>query len=192
MSEREGGKLKMTGEIYEVRRKTKSQIRQYARYVRRQFNAQGPYIDIVKIVEELFPKFIRGYNFRIVNDDDEDVDMKGILAYTESKNGEITMYVQEKIYDEALMDKGPARFTLAHEGGHVLMHCDENVILRRVESFGELHTPIENEKNPEWQADQFAAELLAPLALTKGLPVYEIMDKFKVSYMCASNRKGTK
>lgn len=66
----------MTGEIYEVRRKTKSQIRQYARYVRRQFNAQGPYIDIVKIVEELFPKFIRGYNFRIVNDDDEDVDMK--------------------------------------------------------------------------------------------------------------------
>lgn len=182
----------MNGEIYEVRRKTKSQIVKYARYARKQFNVQEPYVDIVKIVEEMFPKFIHGYNFRIVNEDDDDVDMNGVLAYTEADSGKITMYVQEKIYDDALLNKGGARFTLAHEGGHVLMHCEENVILRRYELFEDLHVPIENEKNPEWQADQFAAELLAPLNLTKGLSVYQIMDTFKVSYKCANNRKRTK
>ena len=182
----------MNGDIYEVKRKSRSQIAQYARYVRHQFNIQDPYVNIVKLVEVLFPKFIPDYNFRVVNDEDSDVDMRGLLAYTEAINGKITVYVQENIYDEALQDKGRARFTLAHEGGHVLMHCQENVILKRIEKFDQLHTSIENEKNPEWQADQFAAELLAPLSMVRGMTVYEIMDTFKVSYKCATNRKRTK
>ncbi len=182
----------MTGEIYEVQRKTKSQISQYAQYARQRFKVQGCYVDIVKIVEDLFPKFIPNYNFRIVNDEDEDIDMKGILAYTEAKNGKITVYVWEDVYEKAIRDNGCARFTLAHEAGHVLMHCEENAILRRVESFSDFHTPIKNEKNPEWQADQFAAELLAPLPLTKGLSVNQIADIFKVSRSCAMNRKRAK
>lgn len=182
----------MVGEIYEVRHKTKLQISQYAQYVRNQCNVHNYYVDIVKIVEDLFPKFVPNYNFRVVNDDDKDIDMDGILAYTEAKNGEITMYVRETIYDEALRDNGRARFTLAHEGGHVLMHCNQDVILRRIDMYKELHISLENERNPEWQADQFAAELLAPLYMVKGLSVYQIMDMFKVSYECATIRKRTK
>lgn len=182
----------MYGEVYEVKRKTKLQIYRYAQYVRRQLNIHASYVDIVKIVEDIFPKFIPNYKFRVVNDDDDDVDMKGVLAYVEKKDEEITMYVREDIYNKALHDNGPARFTLAHEGGHVLLHSDESVILRRYELFEKLQTPIENEKNPEWQADQFAAELLAPLHLIKGLSIYQIMDTFKVSHNCASNRKRTK
>lgn len=179
-------------DIYEVRPRSKIQISRYAGYVRDKFNIQDTYVDIIKIVEDLFPRFVPKYSFRIVNDDDTDIDMKGVLAYTEAQNGEITMYVREEIYDDALRDNGKARFTLAHEAGHVLMHCEEDVILQRFELFDELHTPIKDEKNPEWQADQFAAELLAPSRLIKGLSVYEIMDAFKVSYQCATNRKRAK
>lgn len=182
----------MNGEIYEVRRKTKLGIQQYARYVREKCGVRDFYIDIVKILEDVFPKFIPEYNFRIVNDEDKDVDMKGVLAYTEAKNGTINMYVREDVYDRALKDCGWARFTLAHEAGHVLMHCEEDVILARIQSFSDLHSPIENEKNPEWQADQFAAELLAPLHLTKGMSVNQIKDVFKVSHTCATNRRRAK
>lgn len=182
----------MSGEIYEVRYKTGAEIRQYTRYVRHKLNIKNYYVDIVKIVEDMFPKFIPNYNFRIVNDEDDDVDMKGILAYVEANNGKITMYVRENIYDEALQDNGRARFTLAHEAGHVLMHCDQSVILRRIDIHGQMHSPIEYERNPEWQANQFAAELLAPLNLTKGLSVKQIMDTFKVSHECATIRKRTK
>lgn len=182
----------MNPDIYEVKPKSKSQIAQYANYVRHQFNMQDPYVNIVRLVEILFPKFIPDYNFRVVNDEDSDVDMRGVLAYTEAKDGKITVYVRESIYDEALQDKGRARFTLAHECGHVLMHCNENVILKRIEKFDKLSISIINERNPEWQADQFAAELLAPLSMIRGMTVYEIMDTFKVSHTCATNRKRTK
>ena len=92
----------MRGEVYEVQRKTKSQIYQYAQYVRRQLNIHTPYVDIVKIVEDIFPKFVPNYKFRVVNDDDDDVDMKDVLAYVEKKDEEITMYVREEIYNKAL------------------------------------------------------------------------------------------
>lgn len=181
----------MHGDMCTVQRKTRRQISQYAGYVRRQFGIQDKYIDVVKMVEDFFPRFIPNYSFRIVNDDD-DIDMEGVMAYTEAKDGKITMYVKEEIYDMALLDNGRARFTLAHEGGHVLMHCKENVILQRIEMSNALCSSMENEINPEWQADQFAAELLAPLRLIKGFSVYQIMDLFKVSYSCATNRKRSK
>lgn len=181
----------MQGDICTVQRKTRPQIFQYAGYVRNQFGIQGEYMDVAKMVEDWFPRFIPNYSFRIVNDDDV-VDMEGVMAYTEAKDGKITMYVKEEIYDKALLNNGRARFTLAHEGGHVLMHCKEDAILQRLERSDVLCSSMENEINPEWQADQFAAELLAPLRLIKGLSVYQIMDLFKVSYSCATNRKRTK
>lgn len=178
---------------YEVKRKTRKQIAYYAKYVRKQCNMQGPYTDILKLVEDLFYKIVPNYNFRIVGDEDKDIDMNGVLAYTEILNGKTTIYIREEIYDEALKDNGHARFTLAHEAGHVLlMHCKEDTILRRIDLHGETRDDIESENNPEWQADQFAAQLLVSPDLIKGLSVYDIMYKFKVSYTCACICKQTK
>lgn len=182
----------MEREFYEVAYKSKLQIRNYARYVRRMLKIEGAYVDIVRLVEVQFPQFIPNYNFRVVNSEDIDVNMGGISACTEVKDGKITMYVLESVYDEALKDRGRARFTLAHEGGHVLMHCTEDIKLNRIECPDKLRIPIENERNSEWQADQFAAELLAPLDMIQGMTKNEIMWKFKVSNTCALNRISTK
>ena len=40
--------------------------------------------------------------------------------------------------------------------------------------------------DPEWQADEFAAELLAPGYLIKDMSVEDVSDKFGISYQCAN------
>lgn len=182
----------MGREFFEVPYKSKLQIRQYTKYVRHKLKIKGEYVDVVRLVEVQFPHFIPNYRFRVVNDEDIDVNMRGVSACTEVKDGKITMYVLERVYDEALEDRGRARFTLAHEGGHVLMHCTGDITLNRIECPDKLRIPIENERNPEWQADQFAAELLAPFDMIQGMTKNEIMWKFKVSNTCALNRISTK
>lgn len=175
----------MSAEVYEVAYKSKAQIQQFARYARDKLKIKGFYADVVKLVEVQFPLFIPNYVFQVL--DDDATEMSGTLAFTEVKNGKLTMYVRESIYEEALEDKGRARFTLAHEAGHVFMHCTEDISLKRVECYDQLRVPIKNERNPEWQADQFAAEFLAPTHMIKGMTLNEIMWNFKVSRSCAMN-----
>lgn len=65
--------------------------------------------------------------------------------------------VKESVYLGAIEENPEDRFTLAHEIGHAfLLHgCMCNNICKK----NEIIPPIED---PEWQADTFAKELLAP------------------------------
>lgn len=65
--------------------------------------------------------------------------------------------------------------------GHLFLHENETIVLCRLDPTEKLK-PYED---PEWQADAFAGELLAPSYLVKGLSEYEIQIKCGVSSAAA-------
>lgn len=91
------------------------------------------------------------------------------------------MFIRQDVYDALHEGDFRARFTIAHEFGHFMLH--EGVALARSNAKG--HKIYEDS---EWQANCFAAELLAPVSQCKGLTEDEIMQKFQVSRQCASFR----
>lgn len=91
------------------------------------------------------------------------------------------MFIRQDVY-EALHDGDlRARFTIAHEFGHFILH--EGVALARGDARD--HKIYEDS---EWQANCFAAELLAPVSQCKNKTEDEIMEKFQVSRQCAKLR----
>ncbi|GIO37469.1 hypothetical protein J41TS12_23300 [Paenibacillus antibioticophila] len=114
----------------------------------------------------VFPKF----NCEIV----EKAEMGTILGLAcPEKN---VIYLREDVYDGAVDDIPMHRFTIAHEIGHFFMHTPKTVGFARNSS-----TKIPPFFDIEWQANTFAAELLAPPRLLKGLNRKEIQKVFGVS-----------
>lgn len=133
-------------------------------------------IDLEYLVESFLPNSLN------INYDIREVDvMKDVEAAVNPDKGELI--IREDVY-LALTDPndyghGRARFTIAHELGHLFLH--EGITLNR-------QTQPKNHKvyeDSEWQADTFASELLMPSHMCKGLSIKEIQDKFVVSYSAA-------
>ena len=83
--------------------------------------------------------------------------------------------IRESVYDNAIEGSPRDRFTIAHEIGHLFLHDDVSV------SFARNEKSIPAYKDPEWQANTFAAELLVPLSHIRGLTIEEIAKKYSVS-----------
>lgn len=93
--------------------------------------------------------------------------------------------IRKDVYERAINGEGRDRFTIAHEIGHYFMHGQDNVRLARL---GELKT-VQAYRDPEWQANTFAAELLMPIYLIdKEDSCFEIAEKFGVSLSAAEIR----
>jgi Zn-dependent peptidase ImmA (M78 family) len=94
------------------------------------------------------------------------------------------IYITASTYDDVIRNGDRARFTIFHELGHLLLAHSRNFHRDTTVSF-----PVY--ENSEWQADQFAAEILMPLdqILAKNLTVAgELQKEFGVSYTAASIR----
>lgn len=81
--------------------------------------------------------------------------------------------------------KGVFVLTLAHELGHIILHP--------IEIIGDLKLARTNDiiptyRNPEWQANTFAGELLAPSKLIVGMDKEEISERCKISLEAAGIR----
>lgn len=87
------------------------------------------------------------------------------------------MHIREDVYENLCVNDPRARFTVAHEFGHLILH--DGTTLNRGSGTHKIY------EDSEWQANRFAAELLAPLEGCKGLGIEEIMQKYGVSYQCA-------
>ncbi len=92
--------------------------------------------------------------------------------------------IRNTTYVDACRNDGRARFTIIHELGHLLLghqrslHRDNG---RKIEAF----------ENSEWQANQYAAELLMPLTTIldeKFFTPWEIQCEFGVSRAAAEKR----
>ena len=87
------------------------------------------------------------------------------------------MTIREDVYDRAVDGNARDRFTLCHELGHFLLHTPERVSFAR----GEVPTYMD----PEWQANVFAGELMAPYELVKNMSACEIAEKCGMSLAAA-------
>lgn len=83
--------------------------------------------------------------------------------------------IKESVYLGAISGNPEDRFTLAHEMGHAfLLHgCTENKVCG-------IDKNILPTEDPEWQADTFAKELLAPSYFFDGANYKEIAQKCKI------------
>jgi hypothetical protein len=95
-----------------------------------------------------------------------------------------TIFVTASTYADICRNDERARFTIFHELGHLL--------LAHSRSFHrDVNARFEIWENSEWQADQFAAEILMPLEIILRLNLTcaaQLQNEFGVSFHAASYR----
>lgn len=131
-----------------------------------------PDFPIVEFMEFVMPKLIPGFNYEIVDDSH----MENVEGLT-SRN---LIRLPNTVYNAAAEDKGRARFTVAHEVAHCILIEDGNIVLARSGS------RIPAYRDPEWQANTLASEILIVPRLSVGMSVEDIMRSFKVSKRAAT------
>lgn len=98
-------------------------------------------------------------------------------VYGVTHTGRKVMRIREDVYDGAVEGNPRHRFTLCHELGHFLLHTPDRV------SFARGDVPVY--MSPEWQANVFASELMAPYDLVKDMNVKQIADQCGMSLEAA-------
>jgi hypothetical protein len=83
------------------------------------------------------------------------------LTTAEREDRRTTILVPEDVYGDLLDDQPRARFTVAHEVGHAILHAQQ------MHATGARPTMYRRSavvayRDPEWQANAFGAALLAP------------------------------
>ena len=107
------------------------------------------------IIEHHLPNLVRGYDYAVV----DEIRLEGVAlaeAQTEFEPVRITFCRETYL---RLVDGNPrARFTAAHEIGHLLLHEG----LRTLHRMPEKSEAKFQSRSAEWQANEFAAAFLAP------------------------------
>lgn len=97
----------------------------------------------------------------------------------------VTMHIRSDVFEKACRNDPRARFTIMHELGHGLLGH------RRTINRSGIDRDLRTYEDSEWQANQFAAELLMPLDVirTKKLnTAIKIEIHFNVSSQAATKR----
>jgi Zn-dependent peptidase ImmA (M78 family) len=107
----------------------------------------------------------------------------GVLGLARFWPPEIIM--AESAYIEAVNGRGRGRWVAAHELGHIwLMHGSEAAFRGPAKSTVRIPTRF----SAEFQADEFAAELLMPAGSCRTMTITEITRTFGVSPSTAERR----
>ena len=132
------------------------------------------YINMASLMEI----FIHNDMLIILEDNDERVQQK--YAYTHPDKGKI--YVRDSVYNNAFDGDPRARFTIAHEIGHLIMHKEQEIFARSTCNRHKIY------EDSEWQADVFAASfLINQIFVTDDMNAQEIANKFGVSLAAAES-----
>lgn len=150
---------------------SRKSIREFARKFRQILGLEDiRYFPIVRFIEWCLPEL--GLNYEILTVGE----MNDTYGLTNTKRN--VLYIREDVYCGAIRGNPRDRFTLCHELGHFLLHTPERV------SFARGNIPAY--RDPEWQANVFAGELMAPYNLTCGMSVDEIMEECGMSRQAAT------
>jgi hypothetical protein len=157
---------------YKTVPRSKAQIRGFVNRVREIFGI-GPKdkLPVLSILEALCSGLDDGgYTLEIVPIDS----MRERYAETipESK----IVRIRQDVYDR---ENPRDLFTVCHEIGHILLHSNDTV------SFARENEHVKTYENPEWQANTFAAEFLAPANMCRKMSIEEIMNTYGCSRQVA-------
>lgn len=160
---------------YRVSPLSRAEIRRLAHYLRRITNTEKDvYLDIMKVLELDMPRLIDGFEFEVVSEEKLQNEC-GITIPAQRK-----IILNEWIYNAAHAGDGYARFSAAHELGHLLIHDQNAISMCRLRKGG-----IKTYEDPEWQADAFAGEFLMYYPLVNGMTPLEIEINCGVSKSAA-------
>lgn len=149
---------------------SRKSIRQLVMEFRKLFGLENSlFFPIVQFVEWCLPEL--GLDFELL----DVCEMEDTYGLTNTNKN--TLYIREDVYIGAVNDNPRDRFTLCHELGHFLLHTPDRVSFARGD--------IPAYRNPEWQANTFAGELMAPYGLTYNLTADEIAEKCGMSKQAA-------
>lgn len=165
------------------------EIRNYTQQIRKLLKlSNNNCINIVKLLDKITILFLDyGLNFNyIIRNDSDPIFQDNEEAFTDMKTGII--YFKESVIQNACKKRyHRSSFTIAHELGHYFLHYLQSDVKFCLVSD---NIDIPAYKNPEWQADVFASELLMPFEQCKILSVEDIRKKFHVSRKAAETRKN--
>lgn len=130
------------------------------------------YFPIVHFIEWILANPDNGIDLEIV----ESEEMQD--TYGTTNTGSNVMRIRMDVYEGAIAGDPRHRFTLCHEVGHYFLHQPNSV------SFARGKVP--RYMDPEWQANTFAAELMAPYDIVKDMSIEEIMEKCGMSRQAAT------
>ncbi|KAA0791764.1 ImmA/IrrE family metallo-endopeptidase [Bacillus sp. BPN334] len=133
------------------------------------------YFPIVDFLELGLTELFKDFEYEIVSIDE----MVGKYGVTYPEKNLIRL--REDVYEGAIDGRARDRFTVAHEIGHFIMHSPGKIELARTQNI----ESIPAYKDPEWQANTFAGELLAPPQIIKGLSAREVALSCGVSLSVA-------
>jgi Zn-dependent peptidase ImmA (M78 family) len=157
-------------------------IRQSANKIREVLNVVSnssvEKLDIVEVIDILLPQCIPQLEVNIIQNDKMGED------HGRTYPDKFRVELRESTYVGAFNGSGRDIFTIAHEIGHLFLH-------QNAASFARAKQPsvVKPYENSEWQADQFAAELLMPYDLCLNcINALEIQYRFGVSKSAAENR----
>ena len=163
--------------IVSARPLSRGNITRIANEVRMSVNMQDVrYFPIVDVIEHVLPILRDDFAMEIVSK--EEMGSRYALTYPSRH----LMRIREDVYHGAISNNGRDRFTLAHELAHYLLHKDDRIALARAVP----GTPVEAYRDPEWQANAFAADILMPPNLIHGMDICDIAQEFGVSNQAAS------
>jgi hypothetical protein len=135
-----------------------------------------PFFPIMPVLEKILDQQLEDFTFMI----GDEAEMGNAEGYTDP-TGKFIM-LREDVVRAAWNGEGRARFTAAHELGHLILH--RNVPLAR---FHCDNVPKAYRRS-EPQANHFAAELLMPSHLFRKTELGEACKIFGVSASAAQNR----
>ncbi|WP_290457642.1 ImmA/IrrE family metallo-endopeptidase [Faecalibaculum rodentium] len=157
---------------------SRAKLRESAKKLRKVFNYETGKFPVLHFLEGPLARL--NYDFDIV-----DYEVLGPFKEAEAYPDERIIYIRSDVYDKAYEGDPRSLFTIAHEIAHLLLHKKQNIKLV-ANGFARSTGKIPAYKDPEWQANAFAAELLAPADLLVGMTVEEVVEKFGVSMTCAN------
>lgn len=166
----------MTDPRFEAAPMKTAQIEAIATQVRAHLEIDVPWLPVPEILEHYLPLLIDGYAYD-VRDVGEMGNRHGYFDPFEK-----LLVLRADVYEGLCKGRGRDRFTATHELGHLLLH---GAGLNRLKPGRVL--PLY--RDPEWQADAFAAAILMPEPMVLECnSIAQVASEFGVSMAAASHR----
>jgi Zn-dependent peptidase ImmA (M78 family) len=151
---------------------SRSSIRQYAGILRDALGLKNAKeFPVLQFLEHILPQVDPNFHYEILPI--HEMGNNYGLAVPQDH----VIFIREDVYENAVKGIPRDRFTIAHEIGHYLLHTPSRVAFARGSVVGKVKAYLD----PEWQANTFAGELLAPPKVIEGMTLFEVMEKCKVS-----------
>jgi len=134
-------------------------LRGYAREIRRKTIRLGALDRFPALVfaEIIMPSMRENYDFEVVDSLPDGNEARAFPDGAPPLSEGPLIQVLSSVYDKAAAGQGRARMTVLHECGHVLLHAN------LTPQHGRGGRDLKAFENSEWQANQFAGELLMPV-----------------------------